>query len=166
MSVIIKKKKKRFSLPCILLARFEKAQQVFDIMFEHVTDNTMKTRWKFDRKLFLQIILIWLLLTTASIWCTGTWTSARKHFWIIRKHLKSTVKNLPANHPDFFRSDQTFFDGKIRALLPSHSFPIESRVGIENSLSRNSGLPYSKWKELSFRYQLAKINSGFQKKIK
>jgi tetratricopeptide (TPR) repeat protein len=44
------------------------------------------------KKLFLQIILIWLLLTTTSEGCITTWASTRKHFHTMKKHLKSLKK--------------------------------------------------------------------------
>jgi tetratricopeptide (TPR) repeat protein len=46
------------------------------------------------KKLFLQIILIWLLLTTTSVRCITAWASTRKHFHIMKKHLKSDKKLL------------------------------------------------------------------------
>ena len=44
------------------------------------------------QNLFHQIILIWLLRTTASVLCTGAWKSIRKHFHSSKKQLKSDKK--------------------------------------------------------------------------
>ena len=44
------------------------------------------------KKLFLQIILIWLLPTTTSVRCMTTWESTRKHFCFTTNHLKFDKK--------------------------------------------------------------------------
>ena len=51
-----------------------------------------KKHLKSNKKLFLQIILRWLLPTTISVWCMITWESTRKHFRFTKKHLKSIKK--------------------------------------------------------------------------
>ena len=54
--------------------------------------HIMNNHLKLDKKLFLKIMRIWLLLTTTSAWCISTWASTRKHFHIMKKHLKSSKK--------------------------------------------------------------------------
>jgi tetratricopeptide (TPR) repeat protein len=50
-----------------------------------------KTKEIFE-KFFLQIILRWLLPTTASVCCIATWDSTRKHFRFTKNHLKFKKK--------------------------------------------------------------------------
>src|ERR1700679_2973227 len=50
--------------------------------------NSLKNHLKSKKKLFLRIILIWLLPTTTSVMCITAWASIRKHFRITKKHLK------------------------------------------------------------------------------
>ena len=67
----------------VCITRWASTRKHFHIMKKHL---------KFNKKLFLQIILIWLLLTTTSVWCMTRWASTRKHFHIMKKHLKFDKK--------------------------------------------------------------------------
>ena len=58
-----------------------------------------KNHLKLNNNHFLQIILIWLLPTWASVMCITTWVNIPKHFRITKNHLKLNNK-LPPNHPD------------------------------------------------------------------
>jgi hypothetical protein len=50
---------------------------------------------QFDKKLFLQIIPIWLSPTTTSVTCIETKESTRKHFRFTKKQLKFRKKLFP-----------------------------------------------------------------------
>src|ERR1700733_10301773 len=50
--------------------------------------NCMKNQLKSTKELFLRMILIWVIPTTAPVMCITTWASIRKHFRLTKKHLK------------------------------------------------------------------------------
>ena len=59
---------------------------------------------KISKKLFLKIILIWLVLTTTSEVCITTWAEYSKALSYYEKALEIRQKTLPANHPDLATS--------------------------------------------------------------
>src|SRR5689334_9151409 len=54
--------------------------------------NFVKKHLKSTKKIFLQIILFWVVLTITLAMCITTWASTRKHFHIMKKHLKFAKK--------------------------------------------------------------------------
>jgi tetratricopeptide (TPR) repeat protein len=75
---------------------------------------------KYGNKIFLQIILCWLLLIITSVWCITTRDSTRKYFHLTqKKHLKSTKKTLSADHPDLSTSYSNI--GLLYECIEEHS---------------------------------------------
>jgi tetratricopeptide (TPR) repeat protein len=91
----------------------DKAQRVYEILLEQATEESEKApiyhqlgvikynqgeyqeaitfyekSSEIEKKLFLRIILVWLIPTTTSVWCIRAWVTIQKHFRLTKKHLK------------------------------------------------------------------------------